>query len=129
MGATRTPDDLAQPVEEMTNAARRGRIAHIVGCKTNWESPLDKRTLNSVHAYLTGEFYTPPGALNTPESPDFEPRADIMVAVAAEADIADPESWAVDGESTMPKGFRSHELVALIEELKERGDRRSWTND
>jgi hypothetical protein len=128
MVVTRTREDLNQPVEEMTNAARRGRIAHIVGTKTYWETPLDKRTLNSVHAYLTGEFYTPPAALNTPDSPDFEPRADIMAAVVAESDIADPELWAGEG-GPAPRGFRSHELVALIEELNERGDNRSWTND
>jgi len=128
MGATRTPEDLDQSVEKMTNAAKRGRIAKLVGCKTSWDSPLDKRTLNSVYAYLTGEFFCPRAALHKPDDPRFESKTEIQVAICVEADIGEPDRWIANGPRPTPQGFRSAELAALIETLTERGDQRSWTD-
>jgi len=120
---------LDQPVGEMTNATKRGRIAKIVGTKTDWDTPLDKRTLNSVYAYLTGGFAVPRRAMFKPDHGKFADRKELLVGVVYAAGIGQPEdSWSpVVKES--PDELRSDELEELIERLKEKGDQRDWTPD
>lgn len=117
---------LDKPVEEQTVAELRGTIARKAGKRTNWSTPLDKPTLNSVYAYLTGEFYTPKRALHDPDHYHFEPRAALLVGVVHEAGIGEPEDEWSFSRADQPDALRKPELRALHREMSERGDQRDW---
>lgn len=121
------PDSpLDKPRSEMNRAELRGKIARRAAVTTNWATPLDWNTLNSVYAYLTGEFYVPKSASHRPNHPDYKPRDDILLAVVHEAEIgelSDEWSAAVDGQ---PQGLRKDELLELDRTMADRGDQRDW---
>jgi len=117
---------LDQPIEEMMNATKRGRVAKIVGAKTNWHTPLDKRTLNSVYAYLTGGFAVPRRALFKPDHSEYADRKELLIGVVYSASIGHPEDRWSPVVSESPDQLRSDELEELIERLKETDDQRAW---
>lgn len=117
----------------------RGRIGMKVGTNEGISrNPLKKPTLNSLYAYLTGEFFVSPQVMGTPLSPD---RESIMRAVADEADIitydpvsptppkgVDPEDDDVDRPAGI-RPFHKPELIDLCRALDKRDDKREWTPD
>lgn len=120
---------LDKPVGEMTNAEKRGKIARLVGTKTYWPTALDKDTLNSVYAALTGEFHTPHRAMYRPDHPEFVSRNEMLFSVVIESDIGGTgDDWGGPIEEC-PSMLRGEELEALIGVLRERGDQRAWTPD
>jgi len=113
---------------EQVVAELRGVVARKTGVRTDWSTPLDKETLNSVYAYLSGEFAVPKTALHKPQHPDFEDREHILWAVVSAAGIGGPEDdWSQSTEYT-PNSLRKDELKELIAAMNERGDRRDWAN-
>lgn len=115
----------------------RGRVGQKVGTAEGLSrTPLTKPTLNSTHAYLTGEFIVDPQFLGTGLSPS---RETMMRSVADAAGIetydpvsptppegVDPE----DDDIQRPTGvrpFRKAELIKLCEELDDTPDQREWT--
>lgn len=117
--------------EDKTRSELRGTIAKRVGARTQWGTPLDKDTLNSVYAYLSGGFHVPPSALNKPEHPDFEDRKAVLIAVVSEARILGAHNsgdWRGEREY-LPSQLRRAELAALLTEMGKRGDQRGWLDD
>jgi len=110
------------PYGEMARFQLRGSIAVEAGKKTNWETPLTKETLNSVYAYLTGEYVIPKRALHNPDHPAFRPRQYILSTVVFEAAIGEPQDeWSPVGGS-QPTELRRDELQTLREEMDSRGN-------
>lgn len=140
--------------DESTRQQLRDKIAVMVGCR-NKGVPLNKSTLNSVYAYLTGEFYFPPRVRHRPDEPEFEPRDDVFVAVAEAAGIADideggdtnesggdddadsddeddadgeddaDDGWRTD-EGNRPQEFRKDDLRTIAETINQTDDQRDW---
>lgn len=125
---------LDQPDHEKTVPDLRVAIARRVGVNINADSGLSKTALNSVYAYLTGEFYYPRWASHRPDSKEFAPRDKVLCKVAREAEIGtlgdeDSDSdWRKHYEDA-PGDFRKSDLHDLLDELKSRGDQRDWTPD
>lgn len=116
------------------------RIGHIVGTNETHGNTLKKATMNSAHAYLTGEFYASPERLGTERSPP-TPRMRRGLAAAAgaeptEAEVAvgggeDGDGEDDDDDASEPafceRPFRKGELVQIAEALVESDDMREWT--
>jgi hypothetical protein len=119
---------LDHDVEDRSVPALRGSVAKRAGTRTNWQTPLDKETLNSTYAHLTGGFYVPKAALHKPSHPMYADRKEILVNVASEARVLsshNSEDWR--GERRfLPDQLRRAELLALVEEMSDRGDQREW---
>lgn len=115
----------------LTRADLRHKIAVKVGVLENPETPLSKKTLNSVYAWLTGEFHYPREARNRPDHPDFVPRQRVLEAVVYEAGLGEPQDrWSRGNNARLPDGLRKHELYGLMQEMYERADQRDeWYGD
>lgn len=113
------PSRLDKDREDKTRAELRGTIAREAGKRTRWDTPLDKETLNTVYAYLTGEYVVPKRALYKPDHPDHESRRVIALYVAEEVRL-----WGDDSEPynypsrkhVLP--FNRDELVQIREAMK-----------
>lgn len=115
-------------------------IATNVGRRQTYESPLSKKVLNSVHRYLTGEFYYDPKIHGTALSPDVdELRHDLCIILANRGyetfeDIVAPDGGGNPPDSMVPparkdadaetRPFRKNELRALKEAIDEEEDQR-----
>lgn len=133
MSETETPEyaesrepvsaDVAESVGAKSLLVRdiRNLIASLVGINTNPRTRFGKKELNSIHAYLTGEWYYPKRDYNTPESP---PAEAVRIAVAVKAPVEDyiPSPNDAPGEVTRP--FNKSELIDLLETLQNQGDKR-----
>lgn len=119
------------------------RIGYIVGTNESHSNNLQKRTMNSAHAYLTGEFFVSPDRIGTPMSPDTA-RLRGALATAAGVEAVDPEVDVTpkeereenDGEDddepedishVCERPFRKGELVQIANALVNADDERSWT--
>jgi hypothetical protein len=101
----------------------RQEIALQVGRRTNPDTPLEKRVLNSVHAYLTGEFYYKPAVRDRPAENDHKSRDNVLVAVVFRGGIGEPgDKWSTDP----PEYLTKKELKELLQTLREREDKRRW---
>jgi hypothetical protein len=123
-------------VEEQTCRQLRATISAKTGHRPP-ASMVTKPILNSVHAYLTGEFYEDPGAIR----PYHISRNELTEAVLTECLDVIEETPRLDGyeeglkdlrdkAATADKVVRSlnkSELQALVYCMNERGDQRSWT--
>lgn len=114
---------------DLTRSDLRQKIAAYAGHRPRPDTPLGKETLNSVYAYLTGEFYYPPAAANRPDHVDFSSRKDVLVAVVYNSGIgeeADEWSRSVNKQEDMPDALRRDELLTLAEKMKDTKDQRDW---
>lgn len=127
----------SKPTVEKNCPELRLAIARRAGTRTTDSCGLDKNTLNSVYAYLTGEFYLPRYTYHRPEHPEFVSRKKVLYAVAHEAevdtlgaDVAEDEDvesdWARPLEAA-PRELRRADLYDLLTEMKQRDDQREWT--
>lgn len=113
--------------DDATRRQLRQKIAVKVGRRTNPDTPLEKRVLNSVHAYLTGDFYYPPASENKPDHHAFESAAETLRAVVVVAEMGEPDDdWSM-GLEEQPGGLRRGELAELVRKMDEEGDHRDWT--
>lgn len=115
---------LDKDVDDMRRWELRGKIAVLVGCNTNWRTPLSKSTLNSVYAYMTGEFHVQPARIH---HQDATPRSEILLSVVYAAGIGDPDDRWTPTNGETPRELRRDELQKLYEVMSDRGDQRSWT--
>lgn len=116
-----------KPPEEMGRRELREKVAVMVGCRPYGRSPLRKTTLNSAHAYLTGEFYYPRAARRNENHPEWKSRDEVQYAVVAETGIGEPEDeWMPPPGPDRPY-FKTEELRTLVEEMQDTGDQRDWT--
>lgn len=110
------------PVSDMTVPEIRLSIGRIAGLKTNPESRFGKKELNSIHAFLTGEWVYEPRHYGTPLSKDVN---FVRMRVAMKAGISEylphPDD-PPDHDTHRP--FRQSELVSLRDELKKSEDKR-----
>lgn len=114
------------------------KINHIVGTRPARSpeelkgSHLHMGTLNSVYAYLQGEYVVMPGHIGTPVSPGTgELRKEVAIAVtnreyALPDYVLSPEELS-DGETFNPRPFRKNELETIVRCLKAEDDQREWT--
>lgn len=116
-GLPNLPDIADEPLSELTNPEIRLRIAGPVGLRTSYDSAFGKSTLNSIYAYLTGEYYFPKRHYRTRLSP---PVGHLRHAVAAEAEI---EGYDVTHRENA-RAFRKAELIALCETVESASDQR-----
>lgn len=100
-----------KPLDEMNVFELRVQIAREVGLNRNYRSGFGKRDLNSIYAFLTGEFYFDKRLYNTAASP---PLSELRQTVAAEIGIDRDDS----------RKFRRDELQQIATELLTRPDRR-----
>lgn len=119
-----TTIDLSDPETTPTRADLRQKIAVMAGCRTNADTPLDKGTLNSVHAYLTGEFYYPPDAEHKRDDPRWVDRHSVLVEVVHRSEVGEPEDVWSGLEGEPPTELRRPELLTLAEQMD---DKREWT--
>lgn len=108
-----------QPIHRLRMRDARVFIAREVGVNATPRTPLDKHTLNSLYAYLTGEFIVTPEMVLHPKSPNIE---DVRYEVAMEMgfrQFPDPAEEL--------KTFRLGELRAIAKWLRENPDQREWT--
>lgn len=115
--------DVDAPLEDMTAAELRTRIARDVGALTNPMTALDKGTLNSIYAYLTGEFYIPKSALDRYDSVRWKSRSEVLRAVLVEAGLDDIYARGPDYD---PDYLRVEELRRLAAIIHNRTDQRDW---
>lgn len=113
---------------EMTERELRVKIARMAGHnEASYDTVLTKGTLNSVYAYVTGEFACDPWALHRPASCDFEERSKVMWDVAIEFGLDD---WFPDIEDTEERervpDFSKANLETIYETLCETDDERDW---
>lgn len=109
---------LSKDFEDMTRAQLRGYIAREAGKRTNWDTPFDRDTLNSIYAHFTGSYYVPKRVLHKPHHPDWAPRKDILHGVVMETPIGEPEDeWGTPG--SIPDQLRRDELQTLAEAIDE----------
>lgn len=108
---------LDDDLEDMTRAQLRGYIAREVGKRTNWETPFDKDTLNSIHAYLTGSYYVSKRVLHKPDHPDWASRKAILCAVVFRSPIGEPDDEWSQSEDSSPGELRWSELRTLAERV------------
>lgn len=103
----------------------RTKIARLVGTMERPSTGLTKPTLNSLHAYLTGEFVTQPSEVYA-EGPSKER---IKELVAAECDLEDYIERAGDmvHHGLGDRDFRIDELKDIQREMDDRGDQRDWS--
>lgn len=101
--------------DELRVVDARIAIASRVGLNRNPRSGLGKRDLNSIYAFLTGEFLFDKREYGTSESPSL--RA-CRIAVADEAGI---DSY---DEYSSGRPFRLDELVELVRTLEAHRDQR-----
>lgn len=95
-------------------------------------SNLHMDTLNSVYAYLRGEYVVPPMVIGTSASPGIEElRKEVAIAVTNRGYdmphyVLSPEELS-DGEEFNPRAFWKSELETIVRCLKEAEDQREWT--
>lgn len=129
--------ELDKPVDELTNEEIRGRIARKTGHRPP-RNNLNKKILNSVHAWFHGDFYVKPARLK----PGVPPKSELVAAVviAAQNELYDPDD---DGDATdgplgdyeadlnttdgPPRAMNKDELKALFRAMESREDQRHWT--
>lgn len=105
--------------DELTVPELRAEVQSRAGVNELSYSAFTKSTLNSVYAYLTGEFYIKPDHIHLSRSDD---RADVLEAVARAAEI---EDWLDDPVAQ----FNKDHIESLLEEMNERGDQREWSGE
>lgn len=127
-------DPLGAPVDEMNVPELRGKIMRMCGTRGRWYTPLDKDTLNSLYAYLTGSFHTDKKYLHASDHPKFKPRAVIVRDVAWQVGLADEgapggsQEW-MGPVPELPDRLYKCELLHIIDQLEEKGDQRDWMGD
>lgn len=123
--------DSETPVAEYTVKQLRARIAYKAGMRRRPDSPLTMSTLNSVHAYLTGEFAVRPAVINTPKSPGREKlREEMAVLVYNESDGQHMDEYVPstdEGGEINPRAFRRSELEGIFRQMITTDDQREWT--
>ena len=104
----------------------RSAIAARVGRRQAMYSNLNKGTLNSVHAYLTGSFAVPKQVVNRPDAPDWQPRTVVLNAVVWVADL-DPSgvNYQPYGKRR-PNQLRKSGLKQLAHTMYAQDDSRDW---
>jgi|APHM01.1.fsa_nt_gi hypothetical protein len=113
--------------EEHTKQGLRQRIGVDAGYNYHGNARLPKAVLNSVYAYLTGEFLYPPRVTHDEEASKYVPKQAALQAVLKEAGVLDdPDEW-VTRSGNFPRGMRRDELVELCREMEDRDDQRDWT--
>jgi len=109
-------------VEEDLEGATAGRISVAIARRAGYSSPkngyLEVGLLNSIHAYLTGEFAENPKFVGKPPGKSLQDyRRDVAVA----ADVSGYPT--AEGEG---RRFRRDELAAILEAMRDSGDQRTW---
>jgi len=105
---------------EMTCAELRGSILRATGKTGRWRTPLTKDTLNSIYAYLTGEYVVSKLALDNPDHPEYHPRQYILTALVHEVPIGEPRDEWSSTSGDQPSQLRRDELQTLREEMADR---------
>lgn len=117
----------------VTAKALRRKISVMVGHRPpRGRGGLKKGTLNSIYAYLTGEFYYPPRVENLRNAPEYRSKAEVLNAVVWKVEIP-PVEYPSDSEwfkpEWQPEQMRKGELYQLHQKLVKTPDQRSWTPD
>lgn len=123
MAGTFNMDDVEK--SDVTRKDLRQKIAVMVGCKPS-KTQLKKSTLNSVYAYLEGEFCYPRKVRYDSSHPEYIPLEGVQEAVVYASGVGAPhDEWSpiVDGQ---PGSFRKDELWELATKLHEEDDQRDW---
>ena len=115
--------------ESLTIPDLRQKIAVQVGCRTQAHTPLDKSTLNSIYAYLTGEFAYPRRARHRVNHPAYCPRHEVLRGVVIEAGLGEPEDGWSASVAGNPRALRRDELLKLAEHLRDTEDKRTWMQE
>lgn len=123
-------------LDDMTRAELRVWIARTVACHTTPRTPLDISSLNSVYAYLTGEFCVSPRDVGTSRSPGTaRVREKVAIEVSNRAGEDDFAFGTMDGYLPDPdedtsgweaQPLRKENLLAIASCLKWSDDKRSW---
>lgn len=120
-------------------------VTRKLGRRQDYESPLSKEVLNSMHRYLTGEFYYPPKAYRTAASPPVdELRHELCIILANEGyetfeEIVAPNGGGDPPDSMVPparsdahsetRPFRKNELDVIRQALIDAEDLRPPGDD
>lgn len=112
--------------DEMTRQELRGSILAELGYNEPWYTPLSKRALNSLHAYLTGSYYVPKWALYRPDHAKYAPRREVLLAVVWLVPIGEPEDRWSPVTSGYPSELRRDELQTLREAMDDTVDQRQF---
>ena len=138
---------MSKPVEEMTNAELRAKLAQRTGHRPP-KHAVTKRILNSLHAWFTGNFYLKPAQLkpgvppkrelleqvvldaivayeNHPTDPDDDDRADHPAD--ALLDYLDAVQDAPDERTA--RAMNKSELQQFVAAMDTNEDRRGWTGE
>jgi hypothetical protein len=110
-----------------TERALRTDILREAGINERRDTRFTKDALNSIHAYLTGQFCVRPKALRDTGHQDYATRREMLFAVVMEAGVGAPQDrWGVHS-TEYPAKFTHEELQHLHERMREMTDQRDWT--
>lgn len=122
-------DEEPVPVEELTNTQLRAEIAFHASCREAHPQRISKSTLNSVYAYLTGQFVVMPNYLYRPkEDPSFPNLADcrrLVIGAAGGAEFLG-ESMSSSPDPRINRHLNKRELEAIVEAMRDTSDKRDW---
>lgn len=106
----------------------RMEICRLAGTNQTHYHGLEKRTLLSVYAYLTGELPCRPALLYTDRAPTCqELRLDIAIQCYSTAPKIMNEWIKHDDYANIGRNpFRKRELQPILETMQERDDQRDW---
>lgn len=126
-------EEAAGLYEQHDKESLRRKIKRKAGFKDTPGAP-DKEVLNSVYAFLTGEFaVSPPYSLHRYDAPAFKPASRIRQMIADEIGWLIPEDPVGDSEkegyppfNRNGDQFTKYALAELCQEMIDRGDQREW---
>lgn len=113
--------------DDATRRTYRVWMAQYVGAKTYPRSALNKTTLNSIHAYITGSFAYPPMVRHRENNPDYKSRPEVRRDVALEVFPESMEDRWRQETDALPSQYSKNELHNIAAYLHNNPDQREWT--
>lgn len=117
--------------DECLKAELRAKIIYRVGTNDDPTASLSKSALNSVYAFLTGEYPIRPKHVYKTQDPDVPPMPALRRLVLGAAGDTDDVIEAMNRRANNPRVDREYvhgELATVVEAIQERGDQRPVPN-